>query len=185
MDYQTPYQNQYSGYQEPEMGWDDEIDATEEPQRVTLPPGDYPFEVIKFERDHFNGNDKFPPCKKAVYTLLITAPDGRQITIRHTFFVHKDRIKSIAAFFVSLGLAKWGESFRPDWKGAVGARGVCKVETKEGVGKYKGNLYNNVNLFYSPEKAPQLTQNQPAYQPQQTYQPPQQGGDPFGGVTFG
>ena len=194
MDYQTPYQNQYSGYQAPEteMGWDDEIAASEEPQHITLPPRDYPFEVIKFERDHFNGNDNFPPCKKAVYTLRITAPDGRQTTLRHTFFVHKDRIQSITAFFVSLGMAKWGESFRPDWKGAVGARGVCKIENKEGTGRHKGNLYNNVNLFYSPEKAPQL-QNQPAaYQPQQTYQPPQppyqqpqQGGDPFGGVTFG
>lgn len=191
MDYQTPYQNQYSGYQAPEteMGWDDDIAASEEPQHVTLPAGDYPFEVIKFERDHFSGSAKMSPCKKAVYTLRITAPDGRQTTLRHQLFVHKDRIQGISAFFVSLGMAKWGESFRPNWNGAVGGRGVCKL----GVREYNGNTYNEVKLFYAPEKAPQLTQNQPAaYQPQQTYQPPHQpyqqpqgGGDPFGGVTFG
>ena len=188
MDYQNQYQQngysnyQQSGYQAPEteMGWDDDIAASEEPQHVTLPAGDYPFEVIKFERDHFSGSAKQPPCKKAVYTLRITAPDGRQTTLRHQLFVHKDRIQGITAFFVSLGMAKWGESFRPNWNGAVGGRGVCKL----GVREYNGNTYNEVKLFYAPEKAPQL-QNQPAYQTYQQSQPPQQGGDPFGGVTFG
>lgn len=190
MDYQNQYQQngysnyQQSGYQAPEaeMGWDDDIAASEEPQHITLPQGDYPFEVIKFERDHFSGSAKMSPCKKAVYTLRITAPDGRQTTLRHQLFVHKDRIQGITAFFVSLGMAKWGESFRPNWNGAVGGRGVCKL----GVREYNGNPYNEVKLFYSPEKAPKIPQSQPtAYQPQQPYQPPQQSGDPFGGVTFG
>ncbi len=119
MDYQNQYQQngfsnyQQSGYQatEAEMGWDDEVAASEEPQHITLPQGDYPFEVIKFERDHFSGSAKMSPCKKAVYTLRITAPDGRQTTLRHQLFVHKLTDPGHYRLFRVLGHGQMGGIF--------------------------------------------------------------------------
>lgn len=162
MEYNNYYNQQPTG-QSDEMDWDDFVEAMEEPEFVVLPDGDYPFEVVTFSREHFSGSDKQPPCNRAVYTLRILAQDGRSTTVKHSLFVHKDRLSLITAFFVSIGLAKWGEGFRPQWKEAVGCKGFCKLGSRV----YNGNRYNEIKRFYDPGKLPASLKpaapQQPAY----------------------
>ena len=65
-------------------GWDEErIDNPNENDAFTLlPPGNYNFEVVKFERGRFDGSPKMAACPMAIYTLDI---DGGELGIvKHT-----------------------------------------------------------------------------------------------------
>ena len=57
------------------MDWDDTLE-NDGGEFITLPEGDYVFEVVDFERGRYPGGAKIPPCNKAALTLQVRTPDG-------------------------------------------------------------------------------------------------------------
>lgn len=136
---------------ERELGWDDPI-VNDSPDFVTLPEGDYDFEVTDFERGRHAGSDKLPPCNKATVSLRIEAAEGVTV-IKHNLFLHSITEGMLCAFFSAIGQRAKGEKITMNWNKVVGSTGRCKV----GIHRWKSDktgdeLTNNeVKKFY--EKA--------------------------------
>lgn len=151
-----------------ELSWDSPIEK-ESPEFVTLPEGDYDFEVVNFERARHPGSDRLPPCNKAVVHIKIEGPEGMTI-IKHNLFLHSNTEGMLCAFFTGIGQRKKGERVTMNWNAVVGARGRAKV----GIRKWKNDngkefTANEIKRFYEAENAPQLQPQQNArsssYQP--------------------
>ena len=63
------------------MDWDSAIES-DGAQFIVLPEGDYAFTVTNFERSHYPGSAKLPPCPKATLTLMVELPDGQTATCK-------------------------------------------------------------------------------------------------------
>lgn len=109
---------------ERELGWDEEI--SRESEFVTLPEGDYDFEVVNFERSRSKGSDRIPPSNMAVLELRITGDKG-STTITDYLVLHSKMEWKLSQFFRSIGLKKKGEPLRMNWNAVVGAKGRCKL----------------------------------------------------------
>ena len=109
---------------ERELGWDEEI--SQESEFVTLPEGDYDFEVVNFERSRSKGSDRMPPSNMAVLELRITGDKG-STTVTDYLVLHSRMEWKLSQFFRSIGLKKKGEPLRMNWNAVVGARGRCKL----------------------------------------------------------
>lgn len=150
-----------------EFGWDDEI-QNDSPDYVTLPEGDYDFEVLSFERGRYAGGDKIPPCNMAVLKLKIEGPQGVS-TFNHRLYLHSKTEGLLCAFFTAIGQRKHGERSKMNWNTVTGAKGRAKIEVRTWHND-KGDEFtsNQVKRFYDPEEAPAAA---PAPAPQQTWQP--------------
>lgn len=133
------------------LDWDSEIEK-ESPEYITLPEGEYEFEVISFERSRYAGGDKLPPCNQAKLKLQITVPEGIA-TINHNLFLHSRCEGILSAFFNCVGQKKHGEKVKMDWGKVLGAKGRAKVGTRI----YDGKTFNEVKRFLDPEAAAQPT----------------------------
>ena len=129
-----------------EFGWDDQIE-NDAPEFITLPEGDYDFEVVDFERGRHAGSEKLPPCSKAIVHIRITTPEG-MTTIKHNLFLHSITEGMLCAFFTAIGQRQKGERRAMNWSTVVGSRGRCKV----GIRKYDGKDYNEIKRFLEPEE---------------------------------
>lgn len=129
-----------------EFGWDDQIE-NDGPEFITLPEGDYDFEVVDFERGRHGGSEKLPPCNKATVHIRITTPEG-MTTIKHNLFLHSITEGMLCAFFTAIGQRKKGDRLTMNWSAVVGSRGRCKV----GIRKHEGKEYNEVRRFLEPEE---------------------------------
>lgn len=109
---------------EKELDWDEEI--SRESEFVTLPEGDYDFEVVNFERSRSKGSDRIPPSNMAVLELRITG-DKDSTTITDYLVLHSKMEWKLSQFFRSIGLKKKGEPLRMNWNAVVGAKGRCKL----------------------------------------------------------
>ena len=125
---------------EHELDWEDEIE-NDSPEFTLLPPGDYDFTVTDFEREHYPGGAKLPPCKKAVLSITIDAPECEGL---------------LCAFFSSIGQRKHGEKLRMNWSKVVGSKGRCKVGVREWVSDRDGEKKrsNEIKRFYEPVERP-------------------------------
>lgn len=134
-----------------ELGWDDPI-VNDGPDFVTLPEGDYDFEVTDFERGRHAGSDKLPPCNKATVSLRIEAAEGVTV-IKHNLFLHSITEGMLCAFFSAIGQRQKGEKITMNWNKVVGSTGRCKVGIHRWKSEKTGDeLTNNeVKKFY--EKA--------------------------------
>lgn len=130
-----------------ELDWDSEIQQ-ESPNFITLPDGEYEFEVISFERARYAGGEKLPPCNQAKLKLQITVPEGIA-TIQHNLFLHSRCEGILSAFFNCIGGKKHGEKAKMDWNKVIGAKGRAKIGTRI----YKENTYNEVKRFLDPDDA--------------------------------
>lgn len=131
--------------------WDDEVvNDGEESSFVTLEPGEYEFEVTKFERGSYtpSANAKTPACNQALMTLRITTDDGI-CNIVEKFPLASTMEWKIRAFFRSIGKCKHGEPYKMDWQGAIGCKGRAKI-TKT-AGKKDDRYFNNVDKFVDPK----------------------------------
>lgn len=142
-----------------ELGWDSEIEK-DSPDFVTLPEGDYKFEVIKFERARHNGSAKLPPCNKAIVHLRIEGAEGVSI-IRHNLFLYSSCEGMLCAFFTAIGQRKHGERLKMNWSTVVGSTGTAKI----GVHKWTNDngreyINNEVIKFYDFDKQPQVSEEQ-------------------------
>ena len=70
-----------------EYDWGDVIE-NDGPSYTLLPEGEYPFEVVSFERKRFAGSAKLPPCNQAELTLLIDGGALGRTTVYHSLFLH-------------------------------------------------------------------------------------------------
>lgn len=134
------------------LGWDDEIER-DSPDFVTLPAGDYDFEVIEFERARHPGSEKLPPCNKAIVHIKIEGEEGVSI-IKHNLFLHSITEGMLTNFFTGIGQRKKGERVRMNWNAVVGSTGRARV----GIRKFKGDdgeerTFNEIKRFYEPEES--------------------------------
>lgn len=113
---------------ERELGWDDEI--SNESEFVTLPAGDYDFEVVKFERSRSKGSDKIPPSNMAILDIRLS--NGTESTVIKEYLVLHTKMEwKLSQFFRAIGQKKAGESVRMNWNAVPGAKGRCKVTESE------------------------------------------------------
>lgn len=145
--------------EEREFEWDDVIEK-ESGEFVLLPEGDYNFVVEEFNRAHHAGSDKLPPCKKAILTLRIEAPEGTA-RIQHHLFLHTKTEGLLSSFFSCIGQKKKGEPVRMNWQTVPGATGKVKV----GIRTYykndgsKGEA-NEIKKFYPKEDGPEFKEGE-------------------------
>lgn len=129
------------------IGWDDEITAEEDSFEL-LEPGDYPFVVESVTRKQFDGSAKMSPCFIEELSLNIQG-----FSIAHALFLNTKFLSKISEFFVAIGQARYGQKFRPNWTGLVGARGMCKVGYRTWTGKDGTERKSNTVLAFYPPNA--------------------------------
>ena len=113
-----------------EFDWTDEIQNNSS-DFILLPEGDYPFEVIKFERGRFDGSAKLPPCKMALLTLRIDGGSKGATAVTHRLYLHTKCEGLLCAFFTAIGQRKQGETLRMNWNSVTGSKGYARIEIHE------------------------------------------------------
>jgi len=133
-----------------ELDWDDQIED-DGPEFITLPPGDYDFEVTDFERGRHQGSDNLPPCNKAVVYLKIKGKEGAT-TIKHQLFLHTKTEGLLCAFFTGIGQREKGERITMNWDKVIGATGRAKIGIRKWTNDKGETLeFNEAKRFYEPE----------------------------------
>lgn len=137
-----------------EIGWDAAIE-NDSPGFVTLPNGDYDFEVVKFERGRHAGSDKLPPCNKAIVYLKIEGAEGETI-VKENLHLHSITEGILCAFFTCIGQRKHGERVTMNWSAVLGSTGRARI----GVNKWTGDdgverTNNEVKKFLDPGESAQ------------------------------
>ena len=165
-----------------ELGWDDEI-KEDGGENVVLAPGDYVFEITKFERARYTPgpNSKLPACNMAKLTLKIDTPQGPAF-VTDNLYLHTSTERLLSAFFAAIGQKKKDAPLQMNWNQVTGAKGAAKVKNRT----YQNNTYNEVDRFYpmdasyyttkeAPEVVKQVNPALGSGQPiaQQGYQQPQ------------
>lgn len=118
------------------LDWDSVLEDDGK-ELVTLPEGDYVFEVVEFQRGSFPGSEKMCPCNKATLTLKISTAQGTA-TVYDDLILHKVMEWKLSAFFRSIGQKKKGQRVIMNWQAVPGAKGrahivVNKYTDKNGV----------------------------------------------------
>ena len=145
------YDDKLNGNQE--LGWDATIEEDGK-ANVTLPEGDYDFDVSGFERGRFNGSAKLGACPKAILTLSIMTEKGTA-TAKTDILLSKALEWKISSFFRSIGLKKHGQPLVMDWSKVPGAKGRCHIKPGEYTNKYgQTRTYNDVVYFIDREEEP-------------------------------
>jgi hypothetical protein len=161
--------------QDRELGWDDTIVQDSE-GGIVLAPGDYIFEVVKFERARFTPGptSKLPACNMAKLELKIQSEQGTAIVFNN-LYLHTSTEGLLSAFFASIGQKVKGAPLQMNWNLVTGAKGAVKIKNRT----YKDNTYNDVDRFYpldasyyTIKEAPEVVKQ--LQQPAQGYQAPQQ-----------
>lgn len=144
-----------------ELNWDSSIE-NDSPDFITLPEGEYEFEVIEFERARYSpkADAKLPPCNMAVLQLKVESPEGVAI-IRESLFLHSSMEGKLCSFFTCIGQRSKGERTQMNWNAVKGARGRCKLYIDKWTSD-KGQEYssNKVKRFLEPDN----TAPTPSYQ---------------------
>jgi len=129
------------------MGWDDVIEDDGQ-EFITLPEGDYAFQVIDFERGRFPGGRKIPPCNMASLTLEVRTPEGTA-HIRTDLILYHSLEWKISSFFRSIGEKEKGKRLAMNWDRVINARGRAHFKPRTYVGSDgQEHTVNNVDRFY-------------------------------------
>ena len=129
------------------MDWDSAIES-DGAQFIVLPEGDYAFTVTNFERSHYPGSAKLPPCPKATLTLMVELPDGQTATCKEDLILYRTREWKLASFFRAIGQKKSGERFVMDWTKVMGARGRAHFKPRTYVSNGSEHTTNSVDRYY-------------------------------------
>ena len=131
---------------ERELSWDDEI--SQESEYTLLEPGDYDFEVKKFERGRSKGSDNIPASNMAIIELKVS--NGKNSTnITDYLVLHTKMEWKLSQFFCSIGQKKHGEPLKMNWSKVVGAKGRCKVKVEDYVNdKGEKRTSNKIDKYY-------------------------------------
>lgn len=143
------------------FSWDDSFEETTNEFQL-VPEGDYDFTIVDFERAHFDGSEKMPPCNMAKVTYEVQAPDGTKGRIRQNLFLHTKSQWLLTNFACAIGMMKRGDGeFKIAWSQLVGSTGRMKISVR----KYNDKEYNDVKRFYDKEEPaqPKTTYRQGAF----------------------
>ena len=110
------------------LDWNDTIENDGQ-EFITLEEGDYNFKVTGFERGHFPGGQKIPPCNKATLTLQVTVPEGIA-SVRTDLLLYKTMEWKLSSFFRSIGQKKHGERLVMDWNNIIGKEGRAHFKVR-------------------------------------------------------
>ena len=134
------------------MDWDDAIENDGQ-EFVILDEGDYNFTVTGFERGHFPGSAKIPPCNKAVLTLSVDTPDGVAVT-KFDLIMYRTLEWRVSSFFRCIGHKKHGERLVMDWSKVVGSKGWARFKPRTYTDKNGDERQtNDVGSFYDYDPA--------------------------------
>ncbi len=147
------------------LDWDDEV--SDEGGFALLPAGTYPFEVIKVEKERYEGGDKVAACPRAAVTLNILTNDG-WVPVVDRLLLNTKMAWKIAKFFESLGYVKNPETSKVPmrWNEIEGKQGWLKLKvrkfTKKDGSEGEGN---DVEEYLKPEDWPDQPASMPAAAP--------------------
>jgi hypothetical protein len=138
--------------------WDDVSEISEEEERggvesAILPDGNYPFEVIKVDKEYYNGGEKIPACNVAKVFLRLDGGElGKGFAVENIYLVEKYQWKA-AAFLRAIGLKKHGEPI--EWRKLThcdGETGRCEVYVDEYQGRNGLQKSNKIRRFFDKEE---------------------------------
>ncbi len=120
-----------------------------------LEPGDYNAVIRFFERAHFDGSERLPPCDMAVLTLAVDTEDGPR-EVRARLYLCKRMEWRLSEFFRAIGRKKHGQRLRMSWEGLVGLplRVHIGIRTYPKDGEERRTNAVTKFLDYDPEKMP-------------------------------
>lgn len=134
------------------LGWNDTVEH-DGGDWTLLPEGVYPFRVVSFERAHWGGSAKMPPCPQAKITIEV-GDEEQSTTIVHNLFLHTKTEGLLCDFFKGIGARKHGERMVMDWSKVVGATGRCRVAVRKWNGKdNSAHESNEIKKFIDPTDA--------------------------------
>lgn len=152
------YENNMNNTAGRAFDWDEGFDNSTG-NYLLLAEQDCPFEVIKLERQRYEGGAKMGPCKMALLTIRLFGKEG-VTTVTHRLYLHTKTLGLLSAFFISIGQAKpEDEVIRPRWDRIEGAKGLCHVGIHEFVkqsGPHAGETgqSNEITRFLPPAEQP-------------------------------
>ena len=132
--------------------WDSEIQNDGE-EFVTLPAGDYNFEIKEFVRGRHEPKQggKLPACPKATLKVFVDGGDKGKTYVTHRLFLHSSTEGFLCAFFTAIGQRSKGQKVQMNWNQVPGATGSCKLGVKT---SDDGNKYNEIKRFLPPAETP-------------------------------
>ena len=132
--------------------WDEkQIDNPNEGSEfILLSPGQYDFEVVRFERGQFAGSEKTEPCKKAIIFLKIDGREQGVVEVKDDMILHSNFEWKLCQFFKAIGDRKSGEPLRMNWQTIAGKRGRCDIEHRNGTGQHADKKFNKVKRYLDP-----------------------------------
>ena len=136
--------------EEREVGWDDYIEKDGK-EFITLPAGDYDFEIESFERARSNGSEKMPPCNMAVLQFTIKNPHGEDISVKENFLLHTKLEWKLSELFCGVGLKKKGEKLKMNWAALPGLKGRAQISL-DADPKDPSKKYNHIKKIYPFEE---------------------------------
>lgn len=131
--------------------WDmEEVEDAESFESVLLPPGKYPFRVVKLTREYFEGSANAPAGPRARLQLEIDGGAAGKGVAFERILLNKKSAWRIATLFASCGYGVNDKGHRTiDWDTIEGKTGVATFKIHE----YNGNQSNEVDKFLSAEKS--------------------------------
>ncbi len=136
------------------LDWEGEV--SDEGGFVLLPAGSYPFEVIKIEKERYEGGDKVAACPRAAVTLNILTENG-WVPFTDRLLLNTKMAWRIAKFFESLGYVKNPETGKVPmrWNEIEGKQGWLKLKVRKFVKKDGSDGEgNDVEAYLKPEEWP-------------------------------
>ena len=144
------------------IGWDDEVSekdagSSENNEFVVLPPGEYPFTIVKKELGKFKGSEKLSACNMVKIELIVDGGDKGKAYVYHRFYMHTKMLWKIYQFLQAIGLHKSGDGAGPiPWNSVKkGMKATCHVTVYQPKsGKFKGQYANDIESFSAPQQQP-------------------------------
>lgn len=137
--------------EEKELQWDDTIEKDSQ-EFITLPEGDYDFEIEKYERSRSKGEGRLPACNMAVVYFTIKNPHGEDISVREYYILHTSMEWKLSELFCGVGQKRKGEKIKPNWTLLPGSTGRCKLKIEKYKDKEgKDQTANKIDKLYPKE----------------------------------
>lgn len=138
------------------LDWDDEIteDGYESTETVVLPAGNYPFSVVKIEKDYHEASAGVPDCNMAKLTIRVDGGDLGVSIVTERLYVCKKFEWKASNFLRSVGRKKHGEPIRwSEITKSQGDIGRCAVTVEEyTTNKGERSKRNNITKYFDKEE---------------------------------
>ena len=115
------------------LDWNSTIENDGGVTYVTLPEGDYDFEVTGFEKGEHPGSAKIPACPKAMLELTFKTKEGVSV-VNENLFLDESAEWKLCQFFRCIGQRSHGQRYKMDWDKVLGAKGRAHVIVNEWTG---------------------------------------------------